>query len=51
MASSRELLDSLKPGMHLDKNFQEWHDEVMQEVPDKAKLFIEKIFIAVANNL
>ena len=21
MASSRELLDSLKPGMHLDKNF------------------------------
>lgn len=31
--------------------FQEWHDEVMQEVPDKAKPFIEKIFIVVANNL
>lgn len=33
------------------EEFQEWHDEVMQEVPDKAKSFIEKIFIAVANNL
>lgn len=33
------------------EEFQEWHDEVMQEVPDKAKPFIEKIFIVVANNL
>lgn len=33
------------------EEFQEWHDEVMQEVPDKAKPFIEKIFVVVANNL
>ena len=33
------------------EEFQEWHDEVMREVPDKAKPFIEKIFVVVANNL
>lgn len=33
------------------EEFQEWYDEVMQEVPDKAKPFIEKIFVVVANNL
>lgn len=31
--------------------FQEWHDEVMESVPDKAKPFIKKVFIVVANNL
>lgn len=31
--------------------FQEWYDETMQSVPDKAKPFIKKIFIVVANNL
>lgn len=33
------------------EEFQEWHDEVMKSVPDKAKPFIEKLFIVVANNL
>ncbi len=31
--------------------FQEWHDEVMKSVPDKAKPFIEKVFVVVENNL
>lgn len=33
------------------EEFQEWHDEVMKSVPDKAKPFIEKVFMVVANNL
>lgn len=33
------------------EEFQKWHDEVMQTTPDKAKPFIEKIFIVVKNNL
>lgn len=33
------------------EEFQEWHDEVMKSVPDKAKPFIEKVFVVVENNL
>ena len=33
------------------EEFQEWHDEVMKSVPDKAKPFIKRVFIVVANNL
>lgn len=33
------------------EEFQEWHDEVMKSVPDKAKPFIKKVFIFVSNNL
>ena len=33
------------------EEFQEWHDEVMKSVPDKAKPFIEKVFMVVADNL